>query len=294
MIRLTLGVIPDVISLLLYIKKYGAKDERDLKATKAVSSISIADTIEFGLSCELLMQSEDKVLLTDTATTMLENYRGGSISFGIQRAILSSYISNTRPAWAYKIPSGRQIACIYMTNDEKSCFRYAGLLDTSHTPDVIEWWDNVARIFRSEHDQKLLETGRKGERFSFDYEILRTQIEPQWKSIESNILGYDIESVIEPNDDSTLYIEVKSSEYKFSNAEFYVSINEWQVAQTHPNHYLFHLWLLGAQPKLAIIKPEALSDHIPLDHGKGNWKTVSIPFSACCNEADFFTFPKTD
>ena len=62
--------------------------------------------------------------------------------------------------------------------------------------------------------------GRKGEKLTLRYEKHRTLREPFWQSLDSNRVGYDIISVLNPGADTPLYIEVKSSEKEMSHAYY--------------------------------------------------------------------------
>ena len=91
-------------------------------------------------------------------------------------------------------------------------------------------------------------------------------------------------SITEISDPLHLQIEVKASERPISFADFHVTRNEWEVAQTS-ERYVFHLWSLAAPGKrLAVLSPEQVASHIPTENGKGRWETVAIPFNAFGND----------
>ena len=165
-----------------------------------------------------------------------------------------------------------------MTKDERACFADAGLLSDHLDAGIIDWWDTIATHIRMQTKQSKIGTGRLGERNTIKYERSRTNIDPMWMSIDSNLLGYDIKSQVSKNDPGTLLIEVKASTFTLSRAEFYVTSNEWNVAITS-GAYVFHLWCLSDGKKmLAILSPDEILPYIPTNNLDGQWETVKIPF----------------
>ena len=125
-----------------------------------------------------------------------------------------------------------------------------------------------------------MDVGRKGEKLSFEYETKRIGCYPKWIAIESNKLGYDIQSKLSKDIDSQLLIEVKASSDSAENAYFHVTINEWNVAEQADN-YIFHIWLLeDGVPLLAKLDTEQIRKHIPSNNANGSWESVRIPYKS--------------
>jgi len=157
----------------------------------------------------------------------------------------------------------------------------AGLLVRPPSELVVRWWDEMSDIARGLRAADLLETGRQGERLTLIYERSRTGMEPLWQSIQANMRGFDVLSVLAERDLTPLRIEVKASSRSINAADFTVTRNEWATA-TNTGHYVFHLWQVfeAAQPRLAVVPAEDLQPHVPDDVGDGRWQQVRIPFSS--------------
>ena len=207
-----------------------------------------------------------------------DNDPQGMYDLEVALQMLTDYVLKCAPIWANRIPYGRREATIFMTKDERACFADAGLLSDHLDAGIIDWWDTIATHIRMQTKQSKIGTGRLGERNTIKYERSRTNVDPMWMSIDSNLLGYDIKSQVSKNDPGTLLIEVKASTFTLSRAEFYVTSNEWNVAITS-GAYVFHLWCLSDGKKmLAILSPDEILPYIPTNNLDGQWETVKIPF----------------
>lgn len=191
---------------------------------------------------------------------------------------LEHLVETYRPKWLGLLSRGRAEAVKYLPTDVVQCLREAAL--TEGTSDrIIGWWDRCSRVSRREARDANLDVGRKGEKLSLTHERVRTNRNPMWQSIESNLSGFDILSVVSQEDLRPLRIEVKTSNSDLDSARFFVTQNEWGVASTS-DHYIFHLWYLQPKPRLLLASVEQVSDHIPNNQGEGQWERVSVPFSA--------------
>ena len=114
-------------------------------------------------------------------------------------------------------------------------------------------------------------------KLTLTHERKRTQREPIWQGFESNLIGYDVLSVVDKRNNNLLLIEVKTSDTAQKLASFHISENEWQVSISSRN-YIFHLWSLKPKPDLIIISPDQLEPHIPNNNGEGKWESAIIPF----------------
>lgn len=271
-----MNVICASLSLLRII---GSEDETpyaEVHALYRISDIDVEDLVEMLTICKLVTKHSGNIILSETGTKALSNL-SDNYEKGI-RVILCEYILHTEPIWSKRIPYGRCEATIFMTKDEKSCFYEAGLLDEEPEYGVVLWWDNLAEIIRKRVDALKNETGRSGEKCTIAFEIERVGRKPKWKSIDSDMLGYDIISIVSNDDNDPLLIEVKTSTDDLEHAYFHVSSNEWRVA-THAAKYAFYLWNLhNGKKNLAIVNLNEISQHVPENKESGEWESVKIPF----------------
>lgn len=244
--------------------------------------INLNSSLDFAIQCQWVSNVDTNVVLTDYGNTIIEMFDGHSISMQLWRRILYIYITVCSPAWCRRIPYGRREAYLFMNEEEQRCFDEAGLVD-SQDESVIDWWDMLANEERTKSDAALGDIGRKGERLTLAYEELRTGVKPNWRSIETNLSGYDILSQRSSNEKEKLLIEVKTSTQQLETACAIISRHEWDVAsmKNNRNRYLFYFWALsGNGNRLAIINVDEMSSHIPDDNESGKWENVSIPFDA--------------
>ena len=273
MIRLSVDVIWTSYTLLKRISEYTIHTEEDIYI-KNVSPVSIDTLMNLAMTCHWIARDKGLFVLSKQGK-ILVNTKDFSERAKI---ILSDYVYYVTPAWARRIPYGRQEAFIFMTKDEQACFYEAGLMVENPGEAVIGWWDQISSFLRRNEEDKKIEVGRKGEYLTVLYEQKRTGVRPQWISLDSNLSGYDIISQQTKEDTSSLLIEVKSSEKSIAIADFFVSVNEWHTAINAEN-YKFYLWCFsGNKKQLAIIKPQQLLQYIPTNNKSGEWQMVRIPF----------------
>lgn len=187
------------------------------------------------------------------------------------------------PSWASVIPKGREETKHFLPTEVYQCFSEAGLFG-QFDDKLIQMWDNIALAYRNFNHKKLLYIGRKGEKLSFNYEKQRTNTNPIWQSLESNLSGFDILSVVSEKKNDKLRIEVKSTESKLDYARLYITQNEWETALSS-RQYIFHLWLLNPSPKLYIIEKDIVEAHIPQNKNDGCWQNVMIPFKSLIEDS---------
>ena len=288
MIRISMGVISNLAIMLSKAKEFRVQSLSELKTSSFVSGIAIDDAIEFAVACRFIsVDQDDLVAILPEGEALLSGFHSGLLSVGAIRTALAQYATNAKPLWVYKTPYGRFEAKALMTVDEQDCLELGSLFTDPPDTDVIQWWDDIASIFRSRQEQRLLQVGRRGEKLTIDYEYCRTGVKPIWESINSNCSGYDIRSQFDTLDERVLYIEVKASELDYKNASMHLTINEWRLANSHPNATRFYLWLLNEKAALAVLMPRDIECHIPTNEGSGVWQEVSIPFHALCDKEGF-------
>lgn len=189
---------------------------------------------------------------------------------------LEDLILNFNPPWASILPKGRTEAKNFLPPEALQCFKECGLFDEL-TDELIKFWDKLTLAYRNYTQQRMTEIGRAGEKLSFDFEQHRTESRPLWQSIESNLAGYDLLSVVNKYNPQKLKIEVKATTSNIAYAKIHISKNEWNTAESSIN-YLFHLWVVNENPKLYPVTVETIGKHIPKDNGLGDWESVEIPF----------------
>lgn len=182
------------------------------------------------------------------------------------------------PPWAAAAAQGRSALAKYLPREAVQCFRESGLLD-GNTPEVVAWWDELALRYRHDKDAAKVDTGRRGERLTYEYELARTLSEPDWIALEYSDAGYDILSRVSSLDRRQLLIEAKASVLPWCDARFFLTRHEWETLAS-ASHSEVHLWALGSPTRHAIISCSALLPHMPKDEGLGNWSLMGAPFSA--------------
>ena len=285
------SLISEALIIMHTMKENNCFDAEQVEKIKTFYGINKKAAIGLANQCDWLETNDDSYALTESGEILLSDFDGSIVRGSLYRRILESYITTCKPIWARKIPYGRNEAFRIMSEEEQICFKKAGLMKSPVSRDEVEWWDSIAEIERQKVDQMKESVGREGEELTIEYEKTRTKVEPVWESINSNLAGYDILSQREENDTRQILIEVKSSNKTIDNASFYISHREWNFASIEYNRsrYLFYLWSLAHDYKLAIIPYSDMMDHIPTDKGLGEWEDVEIPFSAFEDRFFFLT-----
>lgn len=201
----------------------------------------------------------------------------GGYEARVRRALLD-YIDAVRPPWIQNATFGRAKVIAFAGNDIAQVFVEAGLAHGTDT-EVVEFWDELAARARGQKGVRLNAIGRAGERLTIERETIRTGRKPKWVSIDSNADGYDVLSVAGPLDGRHLSIEVKATNLGLAGS-FHLTANEWERAIASDLH-AFHLWDMSSScPNLAEITKIEVSAHVPVDHGRGRWESVEIPYEA--------------
>lgn len=192
------------------------------------------------------------------------------------RQALLDYIDAVRPPWIQNATFGRYRVLSFTGSEIAQIFVEAGLAHGTED-DVVAFWDAIAASARGQKNDRLTAIGREGERLTIVHEKTRTNRTPKWISIDSNQDGYDVLSVTSPEDFSQFSIEVKATNIGLAGS-FHLTANEWDRALSFPNH-AFHLWDMSRSvPSLAVLSPEDVKPHVPVNQGTGSWESVEIPF----------------
>ena len=202
----------------------------------------------------------------------------------VQRELLWLFILSSNPTWVRRMKGG-----IMDTRDGISSsnmiqvFRDLGLfLPIEEISDeAIEWWRRASYHSRMISDDKLIETGNRGEMLTIRYERERTNSKPKYMAMDSSSHGYDIKSQVSGTDPTPLMIEVKSSQWPNFRARLHLTRNELDTCLENQKNYVFHLWDLSSdKERLLVVSPEEMLKHVPKDSGKGKWESLEVPFSA--------------
>ena len=282
MIRLSVNVLASAMLLLERIETYHFSSLSELTYSK-ISSISSEDIFNFSHSCGWVSTNENTPVLTKRGLALLQLQKRGFL-LDLKRQMLMDYVIHVAPVWVNRIPYGRREAAIFMSKDESACFSEAKLLSPQFDSKVIYWWDTIANQIRTNALQSKNNTGRIGEENTIKYEKLRTNSDPVWMSVDSNLTGYDVISRVSRDNPDVLLIEVKTSTSALDQAVFHVTSHEWKVALTSAT-YVFHVWcLFGNKKLLAIISPMDVQPYIPTNNLEGEWESTKIPFSCFENK----------
>jgi len=240
---------------------------RSIDGTK---TIDVVDTI---CACEWVLVADEAAKLSPRGIQLANRFDSS-----IKRIMIGDYIRVSSDSWKSLLPRGRKECTQYLPPDVLACFKGSGLLATPVPDDVVLWWDQQSQGIRKEQELAALEIGRVGEKLTLMYERKRTGRDPIWKSIESNLAGYDVLSIAERNSTARMPIEVKTSEKPITVAVAYITRHEWEVAVESINHR-FHFWQVDDRRSvLAVLDAADLQKHIPLDEGEGEWQNVAVPF----------------
>lgn len=282
MIRLSVNVLTSAMALLKRLEAYNFSSLSELACSK-IDSISAEDIFAFSHNCGWVSENNNTPILTKRGAGLLRLYDQGLL-VDLKRQMLIDYVLKAAPIWSNRIPYGRRETAIFMSKDEKACFSDAGLLSERLDSGIIEWWDTIANQIRTQERLLKNDIGRIGERNSIKYERSRTNSEPTWMSVESNLAGYDIKSRMSKDNPNALLIEVKASTFTLKQAAFHVTSHEWGVALTSAA-YVFHLWCLhGNEKLLATISPNDIQPYIPSNNLNGEWESARIPFACFINK----------
>lgn len=194
------------------------------------------------------------------------------------RQALLDYIDIERPPWLQNATFGRSRVIRFAGSELAQVFVEAGLA-YGIDDEVVAFWDVMAALARGQKNSRLSEIGRQGERLSIAHEQARTGRKPKWVAVDNNEDGYDVLSIVEPDDARPLSIEVKASTMGLAGS-LHLTRNEWERSQEVESH-TFHLWAMKSNGDLAlaVIVPIELKQHVPTDAGSGSWESVEIPFS---------------
>ena len=184
-----------------------------------------------------------------------------------------------KPLWASHLSRGRVESIEFVPDSIKDIFKMVGLYDPDHLhfdDEAIKWWDKIAGSYYTQRDEYNTIIGRIGEKLTIQYEDRRTEQKPKWKSIESDLLGYDILSKVSKKDSSLLCIEVKASTY--SNSFKFTKNEKKLLDQTSSKGYKIYFWRLydKNRAELTILKKEDILNKFPKNSPVAIWELCEI------------------
>lgn len=190
------------------------------------------------------------------------------------RRALLDYVERENPSWVEQASFGRNKVVTFAPGAIRQIIDECGLT-TGFDDETVAFWDLLSAMARGQRDDAFTRIGREGERLTLKHEEKRTGVKPKWVAVDSSSKGYDVLSVASREDLSKCTIEVKASRLGLGG-RFHLTRNEWG-ARRGKNH-LFHLWdLTTSPPRLAVITPEQMNQHMPLNAGSGEWESVEVP-----------------
>lgn len=278
---ISVNVVSQSLILLKLIQQYHCQSRTDIALLKLPYGVHCDSALAFLEQCRWISTNDSIISFTEVGNTIITMFNGDQISTSLWRLILGEYISVCKPAWAKRISFGRKQAYLYMNEEEQRCFLEAELI-SSYDDSVIKWWDSLAETERKKSDETKDAIGRKGEKLTVLYEEKRTGLAPDWRSIETNLEGYDILSYVSANSEKRILIEVKTSSLSVASAEAVISRNEWDTANRTNNidRYYFYFWCIcDSLPQLAVINAKDIVQHVPKDGDHGRWENMTLPFS---------------
>lgn len=202
------------------------------------------------------------------------------------RATLRALILGLKPPWISLFCRGRKKVLAVLTNDEKQCFRAAGLTEKPPSEDVVAWWDSMTAALARNEGANLISIGRVGEQLTIEHEkakLRRLGLEDmavEWVSIEDNAAGYDVRSwdLSEAGEVEEMMIEVKTS--VSGEDRFFLSRNEWEVAKSNPARYFIYYWEGDPIKLKRILRTEDLIRFIPIDTDVSRWINIEVSVHA--------------
>jgi len=200
----------------------------------------------------------------------------------ILRKILKNYMIEVKPGFVFHITKGRKLFLEYINDNIAQLFNDSDLMmeadDSEDFKIVMGWWDELISLIRKINDEKKVESGREGEKKSYEFEVtklkkLRTNKKPYWASLDNNLLGYDVESWDEKN--NKIFIEAKSSSN--NDGAFYLSRNEWNTALEKKEAYFIHVWIKDRTIPVNIDFERLYSKKYRIDDAENaEWTNINI------------------
>jgi len=208
-----------------------------------------------------LVRFEDaQLMLTEISIRNIVPHCGSEEpNLEVLRAILLHIIAYHHFEWLIFYDPDPEIFRTYLLDRDAE---WTNLLDSAKLfdfsdEDVNNWWNKVLTKYEDYKEKLKKAIGDVGEKLTYHYELDRIEkdsITPskafvKWASNYSNNFGFDIQSVRGLlfkslfKELDKIQIEVKSTDAdNLSRYRFFVSKNEWQVANENISSYYFFCW----------------------------------------------------
>ena len=188
------------------------------------SVLSLDKSLNLALTCKWLKIDEGLISLDHAGEEIMAILESENGAINAARRQLLDYLSSEKPKWSLTLKNGRNKSMRFLPLNISDIFSQLQLYspnDPIVDQETVQWWDKIAQSIYNEIDQNLTRIGRKGERLTYDFEEKRTGQYPNWISLENDEVGFDFISRKSQEDNTTLCIEVKTSER--SKPRFFLS-----------------------------------------------------------------------
>lgn len=273
--KLTVGLLYSTHTLLDLVANCATTTEELLASFKRIEVANSEDVIVISQACSWIeLNPIGNIRLTNLGEKILSSKSSAERLRTQLRDIVRFYGSS----WTKRLANGRGEALKALPSEVEQIFSEAGLLE-EWDDDLLRYWDELGLSVRIQRQEINFRTGREAERLTFEHEAKRTKRRPDWKARDTTFAGYDILSIVDEKDHSSLSIEVKGTRQSPREAFFFVSRHEWETAETSAN-YCFYLWTIRDKAELRVVTAGEMLGHIAQDRGAGMWDQVRIPYKA--------------
>ncbi|MDP2402178.1 MAG: DUF3883 domain-containing protein [Actinomycetota bacterium] len=298
--RLSTGRLQIVLPILARAQEYPGASITSLSKMMAGSgdmggAVPWADSLDIAMSAGLLDAGQSGVRLTDAGSRVVNLRRSGDSRASLHEALREYVLNGRRDLLTLVFMTDAEIDA-FVDSDTRQCLRDLELLPKNGTIRSRQWWAGLLDQTGAVDEQTLKELGDWAESTSIQYEKRRLADEGftslaasvEWVSREDEGLGYDILSYVGANcldldPETRLRVEVKAMGLRREAFRFYLTRNEWQVAQSSPDRYLFHLWRLvdlvnpaDASPTM-VRDPDSILALLPQDVcSSGRWTECEV------------------
>lgn len=212
------------------------------------------------------------------------------------RLLLKLFIKKEDFTWRRNIVKGLKTHVFDNLTDDLKIIVDKYCLLFSESLDSFSWWIENAHT-GDENKEKILQ-GFKGEKMSIFYEnnILKIPKDLiEHTSLQNNIHGYDVKSVLDKNHIINKKIEVKTYSQKNIEVKIYLTRKEWETCLISEN-YIFHIWVLSNQiAELYTLNQDDIKPIVPIDSKHSKWNNPLLNITNIINSKEMcFSFDLDD
>lgn len=261
-------------------------------------ALPIKDGLLLAVVGNFIIKKDGSYSLNENGKRIVSLSKNEEPNAKILRELLLPLILKIAPSWMAfsNLPSQERGLAIPPIAYE--VLKKAGLLDTPFSYEVKKWWSTLQQedIEIDKKYRKMI--GDIGEELTMNYEEdrLKNGCTQELSNIIDHVskknenIGFDISSFfgfLQPNihhSHENLMIEVKSTTSSGDNFRFYLTRNEWEMANKNIDKYLFYMWMginiekrKSINNKPMILSSKTISRYIPTDiHKDGKWTECRI------------------